>query len=124
MTRVYRDEESPNGVRHQFTLHRINCDLCDEFVQRKYFPQRTHHSRTDVGYVIPEGLYFAGTATDTEPFALKGWATFSVITGRSQYGDRREIEGYGPETLEETLDICPRHVADVMGMINRTKPSR
>lgn len=120
--RSYKENErSPNGVVHQHTLHRIDCDLCDDFVERKHFPQRPSPiGRTDVGYWVPEGLYFAGTAGDeSEPFALAGWATFHVVI-KSAFM-RSEIEGYGPDCVEEILDICPRHVGDVRGMLKQLK---
>lgn len=119
MSRHYKDgETSPNGVVHGPKLHRIECDLCGAVVERKHFAQRNSPSRTDVGYIIPEGLYFAGTASDPDPYALKGWATFNVAVKKDST-HRSEIEGYDPCSLEEQLDICPRHVGDVLGMILR-----
>lgn len=123
MSREYKDgERSPNGVTHGPKLHRITCDLCDAFVEREHFQQRpSSNGRTDVGYYIPEGLYFRGTASDPAPFALKGWAHFSVTTQKNS-SDRSEIEGYDVDVGEERLDICPRHVGDVLGMIVRARP--
>ncbi len=122
MSRTYSGIEfSPNGVRHEGNLHRIDCDLCGEFVERKRFARRDHNERTDVGYSIPEGLYFEGTAGDEAPFALMGWSSF-LTTVKKGSSHRSEIEGYDVRCEYEQIDICPRHVGDVLGMINRTRP--
>lgn len=125
MSRNYvEDERSPNGVVHSRKLHRVACDLCDAFVERQFFPQRpSPNGRTDVGYIVPAGHYFTGTAGDPAPFALLGWAAITVVRGKAST-DRSEIEGYDVDVEVETIDVCPRHVGDFVGLLNRVGPKQ
>lgn len=94
-------------------LHTIKCDLCETRVEREWKPTREYGSRTDVGYNIPAGFYFAGTASDPAPFALLGWATFTVV-GEKLSTDRSEIEGGEIATSANGYDLCPKHATDVL----------